>query len=207
MATLNQPQTLQKITASFSSSIDTKQATLQTEAKKIASATAAIFKAITAGNKIMSCGNGGSAADSQHFIAELVNRFEVERDPIAAISLTTDTSILTAIGNDYSYEEIFSKQVQALGQKNDILVAISTSGNSKNVLKAVAQAKKKGLKIILLTGSKNGSIGNLLTEDDIIINAQSDVTARIQETHILIIHCLCQVLDLQILQTKEEQYA
>lgn len=207
MSTLNQSQILQKITASFTSSIDTKQATLQSEAKKIASATTAIFKAITDGNKIMSCGNGGSAADSQHFIAELVNRFEVERDPIAAISLTTDTSIITAIGNDYSYNEIFSKQVQALGKKNDILVAISTSGNSENVLAAVVEAKKKGLKIILLTGSQDGSIGNLLTESDIIINAQSSVTARIQETHILIIHCLCQVLDLQILQTKEQQYA
>lgn len=197
----------QKITASFLDSIDTKQATLDTEASKITATATAMFKAIKAGNKIMSCGNGGSAADSQHFVAELVNRFEVERAPVAAISLTTDTSILTAVGNDYSYNEIFSKQVEALGKPGDILVAISTSGNSKNVLAAVTAASQKGIKVILLTGIKSGTIGEILDENDIIINAQSDITARVQETHILIIHCLCQALDLQILETKEEQYA
>jgi D-sedoheptulose 7-phosphate isomerase len=207
MSTHNQSEIEHKIISSFRGSIDTKQATLQTEKQKILKAAILLFKTITAGNKIMSCGNGGSAADSQHFVAELVNRFEMERAPIAAISLTTDTSILTAISNDYSYNEIFSKQVQALGNKNDVLVAISTSGNSENILTAVSAAKKKNIQIILLTGITNGSISKLLTENDIIINVQASITARIQETHILIIHCLCQALDLQISQIKEEQYA
>ena len=203
----NQPQIEQKIGASFKGSIDAKQATWQTEKQKITKAANLMFSAISTGNKIMSCGNGGSAADSQHFVAELVNRFEMERDPLAAISLTTDTSILTSVSNDYSYNEIFSKQVQALGKKGDILVAISTSGNSANILEAVKAAKKKGITVVFLTGATKGSIGSILTPSDIIINVQAKVTARIQETHILIIHCLCQALDLQILYTKEEQYA
>ena len=207
MSTQNQSVIEKKISASFRESVDAKQATLKTEKQKIIQAADLMFKAISSGNKIMSCGNGGSAADSQHFIAELVNRFEVERDPIAAISLTTDTSILTAVSNDYSYNEIFSKQVQALGQPGDVLVAISTSGNSENILAAVRAAKKKRITTILLTGITNGIINKSLASDDLIINVQTNITARIQETHILIIHCLCQALDFQILHAKEEQYA
>ena len=147
----------------------------------------------------MSCGNGGSAADAQHFAAELIGRFERERQELAAIALTTDTSILTAVGNDYSYDEIFSKQVRGLGKKSDILLGISTSGNSKNVVKAIEVAKKMGIKIIALTGNDGGKIASLLDKEDIHLCAPSTRTARIQETHLVLLHSLCDGVDHMLL--------
>ena len=144
---------------------------------------------------MMACGNGGSAADAQHFSAELIGRFERERQELAAIALTTDTSILTAVGNDYSYDEIFSKQVRGLGKKGDILIGISTSGNSKNVVKAIEAAKKMGIKIIALTGNGGGKIASLLDPDDIHLCAPSTRTARIQETHLVLLHAICDGVD------------
>lgn len=147
-------------------------------------------------NKLLICGNGGSAADAQHFAAEFVGRFEKERSPLPAISLTTDTSALTAISNDYSFNEIFSKQVSALGNKNDILFAISTSGNSENVIKAIEIAQKKDMIIISLTGKDGGKIKNMMRADkDINLNVNFNRTARIQEVHIIILHTICDGVD------------
>ena len=148
-----------------------------------------------AGNKILACGNGGSAADSQHFAAEFLNRLEMERGELAAMSLTTDTSTLTSIANDYSYDEIFSKQVRALGKPNDILFAITTSGNSKNVLKAIEVAHTKNIKVIAMSGRDGGKLNGLLKPDDIHICVPNERTLRIQEVHILVIHCLCDAVD------------
>ena len=146
-------------------------------------------------NKLLICGNGGSAADSQHFAAELVGRLERERPELAAISLATDTAILTAIGNDYSFEDIFAKQVRALGQPNDVLVAISTSGNSGNVVAAVTVAQQRGMRVLALTGNAGGLIGTLLRTDDVHLCVPAERTMRIQEVHILLIHCLCDGID------------
>jgi D-sedoheptulose 7-phosphate isomerase len=149
--------------------------------------------------KVLSCGNGGSAADAQHFAAEMVGRFEQERPGLAAISLATDTSALTAIGNDYDFDLIFSKQVRALGLKGDILLAISTSGNSSNVIEAIHAAHDRGMRVIALTGKDGGEIANILTMDDILLNVVSQRTARIQETHLLLIHALCDSIDTMLL--------
>lgn len=146
-------------------------------------------------NKLLVCGNGGSAADSQHFAAEFTGRYEMERNPLPAISLTTDTSALTAIGNDYGFDMVFAKQVEALAVKGDILFAISTSGNSSNVIKAIEVAKQKGVYIIALTGKGGGKIKELLDNNDINICAPVNRTARIQETHILILHTICDAVD------------
>jgi D-sedoheptulose 7-phosphate isomerase len=150
---------------------------------------------LQSGGKILACGNGGSAADAQHFAAELVGRFERERRELAAIALTTDSSILTAIANDYHYDEIFSKQVRGLGKKGDILLAISTSGNSKNVVIAIEAAKKIGMHVIALTGNGGGKIAGLLEGSDIHLCAPSNRTARIQETHLVLLHGLCDGVD------------
>jgi D-sedoheptulose 7-phosphate isomerase len=143
----------------------------------------------------MACGNGGSAADAQHFAAELMGRFERERRELAALALTTDTSILTAIGNDYSFEDVFSKQVRGIGRADDILIAISTSGNSKNVIKAIEAAKKIGIHIIALTGNGGGKMADLLNSQDLHLCVPASRTARIQETHLLLLHCLCDGVD------------
>jgi D-sedoheptulose 7-phosphate isomerase len=143
----------------------------------------------------MACGNGGSAADAQHFAAELMGRFERERRELAALALTTDSSILTAIGNDYSYEEVFSKQVRGIGRSGDVLIAISTSGNSKNVIKAIEAAKKIGIHIIAMTGNGGGKIVALLSGEDVHLCVPATRTARIQETHLLLLHCLCDGVD------------
>lgn len=154
-----------------------------------------MVECLRAGGKVMACGNGGSAADAQHFAAELIGRFERERQELAAIALTTDTSILTAVGNDYSYDEIFSKQVRGLGKKSDILLGISTSGNSKNVLRAIEIAKSMGITIIALTGNGGGKIASLLDKNDIHLCVPSTRTARIQETHLVLLHSLCDGVD------------
>ena len=179
----------------FLDSIAVKQEAEKILPQQVARGIVAMTECLRAGGKVMACGNGGSAADAQHFAAELIGRFERERQELAAIALTTDTSILTAVGNDYSYDEIFSKQVRGLGKKGDILIGISTSGNSKNVVKAIEAAKKMGIKIIALTGNGGGKIASLLDEDDIHLCAPSTRTARIQETHLVLLHALCDGVD------------
>jgi D-sedoheptulose 7-phosphate isomerase len=149
--------------------------------------------------KVLACGNGGSAADCQHFAAELVGRFERERPELAAVALTTDSSILTAIGNDYAYDQIFAKQVRALGAPGDVLFAISTSGNSGNVIEAIKAAHAKDMTIIAMTGRGGGKIGALLKEADVHICVPHERTARIQEVHLLTLHCLCDGVDVALL--------
>ena len=185
----------QRISFQFNNSIETKSKALAQMLAPIASAIEAIVDCLRAEGKVMACGNGGSAADSQHFAAELLNRFEREREPLAAIALTTDTSTLTSIANDYSYEEVFSKQVKALGRRGDILLAISTSGNSPNVMEAIRVAHAKGVRVIALTGKKGGKMAAQLAADDIHLCVPSDSTARIQEVHLLTLHCLCDGID------------
>ena len=154
-----------------------------------------IVAALKNGNKVLACGNGGSAADSQHFAAELVGRFEKERVALPAIALTTDSSILTAVANDYAFDEIFARQVLALGNSGDILLAISTSGNSPNVLKAIEVAHAKNMAVIALTGKNGGKISEVLNNNDILLNVSHSRTARIQEVHLTIIHALCGSVD------------
>ncbi|HET9113031.1 MAG TPA: phosphoheptose isomerase [Burkholderiales bacterium] len=168
-------------------------------APQISAAAMAISQSLLAEGKILACGNGGSAADAQHFASELVNRFEMERPGLAAIALTTDSSAITSIANDYDFGMIFSKQVSALGHAADVLLAISTSGNSRNVLEAVSAAHGREMRVVALTGNGGGVLGELLNETDIHICVPSEVTARIQEVHLLIIHCLCDGIDRIIL--------
>lgn len=184
-----------RIREQFQSSISTKQGAVDQMATPIAHAIEAMVASLQAGGKIMACGNGGSAADSQHFAAELLNRFERERAPLAAIALTTDTSTLTSISNDYRYEEIFSKQVQALGRRGDVLLAISTSGNSLNVIEAIKVAHDIGIRVVALTGKAGGSMAPMLHANDIHVCVPADRTARIQEVHLLTLHCLCDGID------------
>jgi D-sedoheptulose 7-phosphate isomerase len=165
----------------------------------IARAITVMVDALRAGGKILACGNGGSAADAQHFAAEFVNRFQVEREPLAALALTTDSSILTSVGNDYSYDLVFDKQVRALGKPGDVLLAISTSGNSANVVQAMRRATERGLRIVALTGNGGGRMRELLSEADVHICVPHAVTARIQEVHVLTLHCLCDGIDMALL--------
>lgn len=187
-----------KIKALFLASITAKQAAAEAIVDDIARAVEALEKTVKNGNKVLSCGNGGSAADAQHFSSEFINRFNQNRDSIPAIALTTDSSTITSIANDYSYEEIFSRQISSLGQSGDLLLAISTSGNSGNVVKAMTEAKKRGMSIIALTGNNGGRMAELIQNDDIELRVPSDVTARIQEVHLLIIHILCARIDNRI---------
>jgi len=154
--------------------------------------------ALRAGGKVLACGNGGSAADAQHFAAELVNRFERERAPLAGLALTTDSSALTSIGNDYSYEQVFEKQLRALGRRGDVLLAISTSGNSANVIAAMRAARELGVQIVALTGNAGGKMAALLANGDVHICVPHKRTVRIQEVHLLALHCLCDGIDLQL---------
>jgi D-sedoheptulose 7-phosphate isomerase len=184
-----------RIIAHFEESLATKRAALETIVPAIEAAGHAIAQRLQDGGKVLSCGNGGSAGDAQHFSSELLNRFEMERPPLAAIALSTDTSTLTAIANDYAYDDIFAKQVSALGNAKDVLLAISTSGNSLNVVRAIDAAHERGARIIALTGRDGGDIATVLESNDIEIRVPSDRTARIQEVHLLIIHCLCDLID------------
>jgi D-sedoheptulose 7-phosphate isomerase len=163
-----------------------------------------LFAALAADGRILACGNGGSAADAQHFVAELVGRFEQERLPLAAVTLSADTSILTAVANDYGYDQVFSRQVQALGRAGDVLVAISTSGNSPSVVKAVQAAHERDMRVIALTGRGGGALGRMLTELDVHLCVPHDRTARIQEVHGLLLHALCDAIDLQLLGDPQE---
>ena len=184
-----------RITKHFQDSIETKQRVAAVLTPHIAAAAHAMVKSLKQGGKVLACGNGGSAGDSQHFAAELVGRFERERAELAAIALTTDSSILTAVGNDYSFDEIFSKQVRALGKTGDILFAISTSGNSKNVVAAIDAAHLKGMQVVGMTGRDGGKIATIMQPGDILLNVDSQVTTRIQEVHLLTLHCLCDAID------------
>lgn len=186
---------LDRIQQQFIDSIATKQAASESLGPLIAKAVERMYASIQQGGKILACGNGGSAADAQHFAAELVGRFERERKELGAIALTTDSSILTAIGNDYGYDEVFSKQVRALGKPEDVLLAISTSGNSKNVILAIEAAKKIGMGVIAFTGRGGGQINQLVSQPNIHLCVPSERTARIQETHLLLLHCLCDGID------------
>ena len=187
-----------RILAHFHESAEAKIQAAPLLAQPIEQAVELMFTALSNGNKILACGNGGSAADCQHFAAELVGRFERERLPLPALALTTDTSIMTAVGNDYSFKEIFSKQVQAFGQSGDVLLALSTSGNSANVLAAVEVALERDMRVVALTGKGGGAIGKLLTDADVHICVPHDRTARIQEVHLLTIHCLCDGIDVAL---------
>jgi D-sedoheptulose 7-phosphate isomerase len=179
----------------FFDSIETKQKAAETMSEDIVRAIKLMHQALSSEKKILACGNGGSAADAQHFAAELVGRFERERRELPAIALSTDSSILTAIANDYSYEVIFSKQVKALGQNGDVLLGISTSGNSANVIAAIEAAHLKGMSVIAFTGKDGGKIKNILKNSDVHLCVPADRTARIQETHLLLLHCLCDGVD------------
>jgi len=184
----------ERVEKHFSDSIATKQASMQL-APEIVRAGGLLIEALTTGGKVLSCGNGGSAADAQHFSAELLGRFEAERSSLPAIALTTDSSTTTAVGNDYGFEQIFSRQVSGLGKSGDVLLAISTSGNSENVVAAINEAHKNGMAIIALTGRDGGKIAPLLKPNDVEIRVPSDRTVRIQEVHLLIIHSLCDLID------------
>ena len=189
----------QRIQQQFFDSADLKYAAAEILSRPIADAVRALLGCITAGGKVLVCGNGGSASDAQHFAAEFVGRFERERPGLAAIALTTDTSILTAIANDYDFNAIFAKQVLALGAPGDVLLAISTSGDSGNVLAAVEAAQSRDMTVIALTGRNGGRMREALTETDVHICVPHERTARIQEVHILVVHCLCDAVDLQLL--------
>jgi D-sedoheptulose 7-phosphate isomerase len=190
---------ISRISENFSESAHLKLQSMDALAKPIAAAAERMVQCLRADGKILACGNGGSAADSQHFAAELLNRFEMERPGLAAIALTTDTSTITSIGNDYDFEQIFSKQVRALGHKNDVLLAITTSGNSKNVLAAVAAAHENGMRVVALTGRNGGKMTEILQAADIHVCVPAQSTARIQEVHLLTLHCLCDAIDCLLL--------
>jgi D-sedoheptulose 7-phosphate isomerase len=193
----------QRIEQHFIDSADLKYQAAQILSKPIAAAVQAILASVTNGGKVLACGNGGSAGDAQHFAAEFVGRFERERPELAAISLVTDSSILTAIANDYDYNVIFSKQVRALGGAGDVLLAISTSGNSANVLAAIEAAHERDMIVVALTGKGGGKMGQVLRETDVHICVPHERTARIQEVHLLALHCICDGVDAQLLGDQE----
>ena len=192
-----------RVRAHFAESMATKQAAMDELCPGICAAGRLMSDALLDDAKILSCGNGGSAGDSQHFSSELLNRFEMERPGLPAVALTTDTSTLTSIANDYSYEDIFAKQVRALGRTNDVLLAISTSGNSENVCRAIVAAHERRMHVVALTGRDGGRMAALLQEDDVEIRVPASRTARIQEVHLLVIHCLCDLIDTTLLGTPE----
>jgi len=191
-----------QVLSHFADSARLKQDSAKVLAGPIARAIALMSNSLKAGGKILACGNGGSAADAQHFAAELVNRFERERPSLAGLALTTDSSALTSIGNDYGYERVFEKQLRALGRKGDVLLAISTSGNSPNVLAAMRAARELGLRMVALNGNSGGKMAGLMDDDDIQICVPHTRTMRIQEVHQLALHCLCDGIDMQLFGEK-----
>jgi len=195
----------QRIEQHFIDSADLKYQAAQVLSKPIVAAVSAVLASVTSGGKVLACGNGGSAADAQHFAAEFVGRFERERPELGAIALTTDSSIITAIANDYSYEQIFAKQVRALGQSGDVLLAITTSGSSPNVLAAIQAAHERDMTVVALTGKGGGKMTQALRETDVHICVPHDRTARIQEVHLLAIHCICDGVDTQLLGDSESK--
>lgn len=193
----------QRIEQHFIDSADLKYQSAQVLSKPIAQAIQAILACVTSGGKVLACGNGGSAADAQHFSAEFVGRFERERPELGAIALTTDTSIITAVANDYDFTSIFSRQVRALGQSGDVLLAITTSGNSANVLAAVEAAHQRDMVVVALTGRGGGKMNQALRDTDVHVCVPHDRTARVQEVHLLTIHCLCDGVDAQLMGDQE----
>ncbi|WP_018228341.1 phosphoheptose isomerase [Methyloversatilis universalis] len=191
-----------RISEHFIDSAQTKLSSTEVLAAPIADAVEAMVESLMATGKILACGNGGSAADAQHFAAELVGRYERERPELAAIALTVDSSILTAIANDYAFEQVFAKQVRALGQPQDVLLAISTSGNSANVIAAINAAHEREMRVVALTGRGGGRITELMSDRDIHICVPAERTARIQEVHLLTLHCLCDGIDCMLLGTE-----
>lgn len=189
---------IERIRLNFTESIQTKINSADSIIHMIAEASEEIVQALLEGHKILSCGNGGSACDAMHFSAEMLNRFKQERPALPAIALTTDTPTLTAIANDYHYSDIFAKQIRAIGQAGDLLLAISTSGNSDNVINAIKAAHDKNMGVIALTGYDGGKIVDYLKERDIEVRVPATDTARIQETHLLIIHCICDIIDFRL---------
>ena len=187
-----------RVRAQFAESAQLKLEAAAALAAPIARAAALLAQTLRAGGKVLACGNGGSAADAQHFAAELINRFEVERAPLAAVALTTDSSTLTSIANDYAYEQVFSKQVRGIGRRGDALLAISTSGNSRNVIEAMQVARELGVRVVALTGNGGGRMAALLSSDDVHICVPHKRTSRIQEVHLLTLHCLCDGIDFQL---------
>ena len=188
-----------RIIKHFKDSAELKLKVKESLAKPIADSAQLFFDCVTNDGKILCCGNGGSAADAQHFAAELLNRFEKERPGLACVALTTDSSVLTSIANDYDYNQIFSKQVRALGLPGDTLLAISTSGNSPNVLAAIHAAHERSMRVVVLTGRDGGEMALALKNSDILICVDAQRTARIQEVHLLAIHCLCDIIDYLLL--------
>lgn len=189
---------IERVRQNFSESIQTKINSVDILSDIIALASQKIVKCLLDGHKIMSCGNGGSACDAMHFSSEMLNRFKHERPGLPAIALTADIATLTSIANDYSYNDIFAKQLRALSQPGDLLLAISTSGNSANVINAIKAAHDKNINVIAMTGGDGGKIASILEEDDIEIRVPSQEVARIQETHLLTIHCMCDIVDYQL---------
>ena len=194
---------ISRISQHFADSAQTKLDAMELLAAPLAGAAEMMVGALVNNGKILACGNGGSAADAQHFAAELVGRFELERQGLAAIALTTDSSILTAVGNDYGYKTVFERQVRALGQPGDVLLAISTSGNSSSIVEAIRAAHDNELHVVALTGKGGGEIGQILHDSDVHICVPSDRTARGQEVHLLTIHCLCDAIDCMLLGVDE----
>ena len=190
----------ERVAAHFAESIEAKHQAAAVLAEPTAQAAEMLLACLMNDGKFLICGNGGSAADAQHFAAEMTGRFERERMELAAIALTTDTSALTAIGNDYGFEHIFSKQVRALGRAGDVLVGISTSGNSANVIEAIKAAHERDMRVIALTGRDGGKIAAMLQDSDILLNVPHPRTARIQENHILLIHAICDCIDTVLLE-------
>ena len=194
---------ISRIGQHFADSAQTKLDAIETLSPLIAQAAETMVASLVGNGKVLACGNGGSAADAQHFAAELVGRFEVERQGLAAIALTTDTSIMTAVGNDYGYNAVFERQVRALGQSGDVLLAISTSGNSPSIIEAINAAHDNELCVVALTGRNGGQIAGLLRDTDVHICVPAERTARIQEVHLLTIHCLCDSIDCLLLGVDE----
>jgi D-sedoheptulose 7-phosphate isomerase len=188
-----------QISLAFQASIETKQQSEIALSESIELASTLLNQTLLSGNKVMSCGNGGSAADAQHFSSELLNRYDRDRPGLPGIALTTDSSTLTSIANDYDYQQIFSKQITALGQPGDLLLAISTSGQSQNIVEAIRASNESDIAVIALTGKDGGLIEQELNSNSVEIRVPSNVTARIQEVHLLVIHILCELLDLQLL--------
>ncbi|MDD5056964.1 MAG: phosphoheptose isomerase [Sideroxydans sp.] len=184
-----------RVSKLFDDSAEIKLQSKKVLAKPIAEAAQALVNCLLNDSKILICGNGGSAADAQHFAAELINRFEIERPGLPAVALTTDSSVLTSIANDYDYKLIFSKQVRALGMEGDVLIAISTSGNSPNVMEAITAAHERNMVVVALTGRDGGKMGAMMREGDFHLCVPAQSTARVQEVHLLTLHCLCDVID------------
>ncbi len=197
--TANPTILIERVKSNFQQHVNNTEKCIEPLAPLISTAAALMIEALLADHKILACGNGGSASDSQHFSSELLNRFESERPGLPAVALTTDSSTITSIANDYHFDDIFAKQVRALGQPGDILLGITTSGNSLNVIRAVEAAHEREMSCVILNGKDGGELATLLNDRDINICVQGPSTARIQEIHIIVIHCLCDLIDYQLL--------